>query len=66
MAYGCKYAPVELAMRFSLESKIDDCEYNLDNCFGFHGRGHPNNTCVHDGHYQQFQEKCRLLETITL
>jgi Protein of unknown function (DUF5672) len=36
---GCKYAPLEVAMRFSLESKIPECEYNLDNTFGFHGRG---------------------------
>jgi hypothetical protein len=66
ISQGCKYAPVELAMRFSLESKIPDCEYNLDNCFGFHGRGHPSLTCVHDGEYQQFQDKCKLLETIEL
>jgi hypothetical protein len=62
--YGCRYAPVEVAMKFSLESKIPECEYNLDNCFGFHGRGDPKNTCDHDGFYHQFQEKCRLLEMV--
>ena len=36
---GCKYAPVEIAMKFSLESVIPECEMNLDNCFGFHGKG---------------------------
>ena len=37
-AHGCKYAPLELAAKFSLEHKIPEVEYNLDNCFGFHGR----------------------------
>ena len=64
--YGCKYAPVEIAMKFSLESKIPECEYNLNNCFGFHGRGRPEDISVHDGEYYQFQEKCRLLENIIL
>ena len=61
---GCKYAPLEVAMKFSLESKIPECEYNLDNCFGFHGRGNPKAVSVHDGYYQQFQDKQKLLETI--
>lgn len=63
---GCKYAPVDVAMRFSLESKIPECEYNLDNCFGFHGRGLPETTSVHDGHYRMFQEKVKLLDSIIL
>lgn len=63
---GCKYAPVEVAMRFSLESRIPECEYNLDNCFGFHGRGDPKTVTVHDGFYQQFQDKCKLLDTIKI
>lgn len=63
---GCKYAPVEIAMKFSLESKIPECEYNLENCFGFHGRGNPINTSVHDGYYHQFQEKCKLLDEVEI
>lgn len=64
--YGCKYAPVEVAMKFSLESKIPECEYNLNNCFGFHGRGNPLTVSVHDGEYQQFQEKCKLLDMMEI
>lgn len=63
---GCRYAPVDIAMKFSLESRIPECEYSLNNCFGFHGRGIPETTSVHDGFYQQFQDKCRLLDTIDL
>lgn len=65
-SHGCKYAPVEVAMKFSLESKIPECEYNLDNCFGFHGKGRPDLVSVHDGYYQQFQKKCKLLDTVEL
>jgi hypothetical protein len=61
---NCKFAPVEIAMKFSLESKIPECDFNLDNCFGFHGRGDPRNSCDHDGFYQQFQDKIKLLETL--
>ena len=53
-------------MKFSLESKIPECEYNLNNCFGFHGRGYPKNVCDHDGEYMQFQDKQKLLETIEI
>lgn len=35
---GINIAPVELAMKFSLELPIDECEYNLENTFGFHGK----------------------------
>ena len=66
VANGCKYAPLEVAMKFSLESKIPECEYNLNNCFGFHGRGYPKNVCDHDGEYMQFQDKQKLLETIEI
>jgi hypothetical protein len=31
-------APVTLAMTFSLELPIAECEYNLDNTFGFHSK----------------------------
>jgi len=37
---GCKYAPIEVAATFSLEHAIPECEYNLDNTFGFHGKLH--------------------------
>ena len=37
---GCKFAPVELAMKFSLELPIEECEHNLNNTFGFHGKNY--------------------------
>ena len=49
---GCKYAPVEIASRFSLEHAIPECEYNLDNTFGFHGKLH-----------QQALDKIKILES---
>jgi hypothetical protein len=58
---GCKYAPVDVAMNFSLESKIPECEYNLDNCFGFHGKG---DAWIFQGEGQQFKDKIKLLKTI--
>jgi hypothetical protein len=58
---GCKYAPVDVAMNFSLESKIPECEYNLNNCFGFHGKG---DAWIFKGEGQQFKDKIKLLETI--
>jgi hypothetical protein len=63
---GCKYAPVEIAMKFSLESNIPECDYDLNKCFGFHGKGNPNDVHIHDGKYEQFQEKIKLLETVEL
>ena len=60
---GCKYAPVDVAMKFSLESCIQECEYNLDNTFGFHGKGegaHFNNKG------QQFKNKMSLLNGISI
>jgi hypothetical protein len=65
-SHGCKYAPVNVAMKFSLESKITECEYNLNNTFGFHGRGNPKDITVHDGFYHQFQEKIKLLESVEI
>lgn len=35
---GIKFSPVEVAMKFSLELPIEECEYNLENTFGFHGK----------------------------
>ena len=37
---GCKYAPIAVAARFSLEHAIPECEYSLENTFGFHGKLH--------------------------
>jgi len=61
--YGCKFAPVEVAMKFSLEEQIPECEFNLNNTFGFHGRGDPKMDPSR-GHYQQFLDRIKLLETI--
>ena len=57
-ALGCRYAPVHVAMRFALEAKIPECEYNLNNSFGFHGKG---NAYYHYGEGRQFMEKIELL-----
>jgi len=35
---GCKFPSVEIAARFSLEHKIPEVEYDLNKCFGFHGK----------------------------
>lgn len=59
---GCLYASVEVAMKFSLESKIPECEYNLNNCFGFHGKGIVPEVHFNEG--QQFKDRIKLLDTI--
>jgi hypothetical protein len=57
---GCKYAPIEVAMKFALESKIPECSnYSLDTCFGFHGRGTVFEVFEDGG--QQFKDKIQLL-----
>lgn len=62
---NCTFAPVEVAMKFSLESRIPECNFDLNNTFGFHGRGHPENSfSEHDGFYQQFQDRVSLLNNI--
>lgn len=35
---GCKYAPLEIACKFSLEHKIPECEFDLTKTFGYHGK----------------------------
>lgn len=55
---GCRYAPVEVAMHFALEAKIPECEYDLNNCFGFHGKG---DAFYHCGEGKQFKERIELL-----
>lgn len=62
--YGCKFAPVDVAMKFSLEEQIPECEFNLNNTFGFHGRGIPEMDPSR-GHYQQFLDRIKLLESIS-
>lgn len=36
--YGCKFPSIEIAAKFSLEHKIPEIEYDLNKCFGFHGK----------------------------
>lgn len=63
IANDCKYAPIDVAMRFSLESKIPECEdYNLEKSFGFHGKGLVYDVFEDGG--QQFQDKIKLLDKI--
>lgn len=38
---GCKYAPVQVAMKFSLQSLIPQCQFDLTKSFGFHGKQFP-------------------------
>jgi len=33
---GIKFAPVEVAARFSMENPLWDIPYDLSKCFGFH------------------------------
>lgn len=58
---GCRYAPVELAMKFALEARIPECDYSLDNCFGFHGKG---DAFYHYGQGKQFKDKIALLDSV--
>ena len=37
---GFKFAPITLAMKFSLELEIPECTFDLSNTFGFHGKHH--------------------------
>lgn len=60
---GCKYAPIDLAVTFSLEGMIPGYDYNLDNCFGFHGRGEVEYLFRDKG--QQFKDKIALLNEIS-
>jgi hypothetical protein len=36
--HGCKFPSIEVAATFSLEHKIPEVVYDLNNCFGFHGK----------------------------
>ena len=59
---GCKFAPMDLAVQFSLEGMIPGYPYNLDNCFGFHGRGEVEYLFKDQG--QQFKDRIMLLNNI--
>lgn len=61
-AQGCKFSPVEIAMKFSLEEEIPECEFNLNNCFGFHGRGI--SLLRSENHNQQLLDRIKLLESV--
>jgi hypothetical protein len=37
--HGIKFAPVELAKKFSIEIPIS-ADHKIENCFGFHGKSH--------------------------
>lgn len=63
--HNCKFAPLDLAMKFSLESKIPECKnYSLDTCFGFHGKGEAIEVFEDGG--QQFKDKLKLLNDVVL
>ena len=47
---GCRYAPIEVAMKFSLECKIPECIFDLTKTFGYHGK-----------QYQESADKLKLL-----
>lgn len=61
VANGVKYAPVELAARFALEMKIPECDYDLNKCFGFHGKG---TAWHHLGEGDQFKKYNNLLNEL--
>lgn len=59
---GCKFAPTDLAVKFSLEGMVPGYEYDLNNCFGFHGRGEVYYLFKDKG--QQFKDKINLLQQV--
>jgi hypothetical protein len=50
-AEGCKYAPIEVAAKFSRELPIPEYPHDLSKTFGFHGK-----------HTEEAKEKCKLLD----
>ena len=60
--YGCKFPSVEVAMRFSLEEEIPECPFDLNTCFGFHGKG--TSTLRSNEHNQQLLDRIKLLDTV--
>jgi hypothetical protein len=43
---GFTFAPVEVAMKFSLESEISECPFDLTQTLGFHGKRHHTTTAM--------------------
>lgn len=43
---GFTFAPIHVAMKFSLESVISECTFDLTQTFGFHGKRHPSTTSM--------------------
>lgn len=39
--HGFTFAPIEVAMKFSLELEIPECAFDLTKTFGFHGKYYP-------------------------
>jgi hypothetical protein len=62
LSNGCKFAPLEVALKFSLEGVVPGYEYDLNNCFGFHGRGTVE--YLFQGKGQQFKDRIKLLDAI--
>lgn len=61
---GCVFAPVHIAMQFSLEEPIPECPFDLNLCFGFHGRGTSTLRSPEDN--KQMLDRIKLLETVQL
>lgn len=59
---GCKFAPLDLAVTFSLEGMVSGYDYDLNKCFGFHGRGTVD--YLFQGKGQQFKDRISLLDQI--
>lgn len=58
---GCKFAPIEVAIKFSIESIIPGLNNDLNYSFGFHGRGDAVDIFKDQG--QQFRDRINLLST---
>ena len=50
------------SMRFSLEEEIPECPFDLNTCFGFHGKG--TSTLRSNEHNQQLLDRIKLLDTV--
>jgi hypothetical protein len=48
---GCRYAPINIAAKFSMELPISEIPHDLSKSFGFHGK-----------YTEEAKEKCKLLE----
>lgn len=59
---GCKFAPTDLAVKFSLEGVVPNYDYDLNKCFGFHGKGEVE--YLFQGKGEQFKQAIAKLNTI--